>query len=190
MLFVGRLVPYKGLDVLLKAAQRVPATILIAGDGPLAEPLKAQAAAAGLGSRVQFLGHLTDKEIVANFHACDVFVLPSVTRAETFGVVQLEAMACGKPVVSTNLPTGVPWVNRHLETGLVVPPGDEDALAAALTTLVSDPAWSRRMGERAQLRVHEEFTVATMVARSSALYRDVLMGKTAGEARAVERVVT
>ncbi len=97
----------------------MPATILIAGDGPLAEPLKAQAAAAGLGSRVQFLGHLTDNEIVAHFHACDVFVLPSVTRAETFGVVQLEAMACGKPVVSTDLPTGVPWVNRHLETGLV-----------------------------------------------------------------------
>ena len=190
VLFVGRLVPYKGLDVLLKAAQRVPATILIAGDGPLAEPLKAQAAAAGLGSRVQFLGHLTDKEIVANFHACDVFVLPSVTRAETFGVVQLEAMACGKPVVSTNLPTGVPWVNRHLETGLVVPPGDDDALAAALTTLVSDPAWSRRMGERGQLRVLEEFTVAAMVARSSELYREVSLATPVSQSQSIERQVT
>ena len=190
VLFVGRLVPYKGLDVLLKAAGRVPATFLIAGDGPLAEPLKARAAAAGLSSRVQFLGHLTDKEIVAHFHACDVFVLPSVTRAETFGVVQLEAMACGKPVVSTNLPTGVPWVNRHLKTGLVVPPGDPDALAAALTALVSDPAWSRRMGERAQLRVLEEFTVPTMVERSAALYREVLLGRTLGSAQPAERVVT
>ena len=190
VLFVGRLVPYKGLDLLLESAHRIPATILIAGDGPLAEPLKAQAAAAGLGPRVQFLGHLTDKEIVANFHACDVFVLPSVTRAETFGVVQLEAMACGKPVVSTNLPTGVPWVNRHMETGLVVPPGDGEALAAALTTLVSDPAWSRRMGERAQLRVLEEFTVPTMVERSAALYREVLLGTTVGRAAMTDRVIT
>ena len=167
VLFVGRLVPYKGLDVLLKAAQRD------AGHDADCRGRTARRAPQGPGRgrrpriRVQFLGHLTDKEIVANFHACDVFVLPSVTRAETFGVVQLEAMACGKPVVSTNLPTGVPWVNRHLETGLVVPPGDEDALAAALTTLVSDPAWSRRMGDRGQLRVHEEFTVAAMVARCS-----------------------
>jgi len=190
VLFVGRLVPYKGLDVLLKAAGRVPTTFLIAGDGPLAEPLKARAAAAGLSSRVQFLGHLTDKEIVAHFHACDVFVLPSVTRAETFGVVQLEAMACGKPVVSTNLPTGVPWVNRHLKTGLVVPPGDPDALAAALTALVSDPAWSRRMGERAQLRVLEEFTVPTMVQRSAALYREVLAEKAVAEAQLTDRVMT
>ena len=189
VLFVGRLVPYKGLDVLLESAPRIPATILIAGDGPLAAQLKAQVAAAGLGSRVQFLGHLTDKEIVAHFHACDVFVLPSVTRAETFGVVQLEAMACGKPVVSTDLPTGVPWVNRHMETGLVVPPGDREALAAALTTLVSDPAWSRRMGERAQLRVLEEFTAPTMVARSSALYREVLLNNGVGATQPAERVV-
>ena len=188
VLFVGRLVAYKGLEVLLKAAAQAPGTILIAGDGPLAEPLKAQAAAAGLGSTVQFLGHLTDKEIVAHFHACDVFVLPSVTRAETFGVVQLEAMACGKPVVSTNLPTGVPWVNRHMETGLVVPPGDPDALAAALTTLVSDPAWSRKMGERAQRRVLEEFTVAAMTTRSAALYREVLLERTAALAPQAEVV--
>lgn len=190
VLFVGRLVPYKGLDVLLRAAERVPATILIAGEGPLEASLQAQAAQAGLGSRVQFLGHLTDKEIVAHFHACDVFVLPSVTRAETFGVVQLEAMACGKPVVSTDLPTGVPWVNRHLETGLVVPPGDHDALAAALTTLVSDPKWSRRMGDRAQMRVAEEFTAATMAARSAALYREVLLETTVGHAETAERAVS
>ena len=79
-------------------------------------------------------------------HACDVFVLPSVTRAEAFGFVQLEAMACGKPVVSTAVGPACPWVNRHDETGVVVPPGDVDALAAALRRVTTDHALRDRLG--------------------------------------------
>jgi rhamnosyl/mannosyltransferase len=88
------------------------ATALILGDGPLRGELEARAAASGAAGRVRFLGALPDAEVVAHLHACDVFVLPSVSRQETFGVAQLEAMACGRPVVSTNLETGVPWVNQ------------------------------------------------------------------------------
>ena len=95
---------------------------------------------------MRFLGALPDAEVVAHLHACDVFVLPSVSRQETFGVVQLEAMACGRPVVSTNLETGVPWVNQDGVTGLVVAPGDAAALAAALKRLVGDPALRARLG--------------------------------------------
>lgn len=175
VLFVGRLVAYKGVDVLVQAMQSVAATALVVGDGPLRGPLEALAAASGVASRVRFLGHLDDDSVVAHLHACDLFVLPSVTRAETFGVVQLEAMACGRPVVSTNLPTGVPWVNRHGETGLVVEPGDAGALASALNTLLGDPALRRRLGERARQRVEEDFTVEGMTSRSAALYRQVLV---------------
>jgi glycosyltransferase involved in cell wall biosynthesis len=168
-LFVGRLVPYKGVDVLLDAMRDVDGTALIVGDGPMRASLEARRS-----PRVHFLGHLSDEDVVAHLHACDVFVLPSVTRAETFGVVQLEAMTCGKPVISTNLPTGVPWVNRHGETGLVVEPGDASALAAALCELSKDAERRGRLGAQARARVLEQFTLERMIAESSALYREVL----------------
>jgi glycosyltransferase involved in cell wall biosynthesis len=176
VLFVGRLVPYKGVDVLLEAMSSVQATALIVGDGPLRATLESAAARFGISARVKFLGHVEDEEVVAHMHACDLFVLPSVTRAETFGVVQLEAMACGRPVVSTNLPTGVPWVNRHEETGLVVEPGDAPALAQALNRLVEDAALRARLGARARQRVEETFTVDRMTSQSTALYREVVVG--------------
>jgi len=190
ILFVGRLVPYKGVDVLLRAMRDVNATALIVGDGPLRQTLQAQASESGISSRVHFLGHLGDEEVIAHLHACDVFVLPSVTRAETFGVVQLEAMACGKPVVSTNLPTGVPWVNRHQHTGLVVPPSDEAALATALNTLVTDTALRERMGESAKTRVNDEFTADRMTALTAALYRDVFMGAAVAQVGSVAGAIT
>ena len=176
VLFVGRLVPYKGVDVLLDAMRSVQATALIVGDGPLRATLEAAAARFGISARVKFLGQVEDEEVVAHMHACDLFVLPSVTRAETFGVVQLEAMACGRPVVSTNLPTGVPWVNRHEETGLVVEPGDAPALAQALNRLVEDAALRARLGTRARQRVEETFTVERMTSESAALYRELVAG--------------
>jgi len=190
ILFVGRLVPYKGVDVLLRAMRDVNATALIVGNGPLRQSLEEQASASGIGSRVHFLGQLSDEEMIAHLHACDLFVLPSVTRAETFGVVQLEAMACGKPVVSTDLPTGVPWVNRHEHSGLVVPPADDRALAAALNTLVNDAPLRERMGGAARLRVANEFTAERMTALTAALYREVFMGAAAVEAATVAGAIT
>lgn len=173
-LFVGRLVPYKGVDVLVEAMRHVDGIALIVGDGPMRAALERQHPET---ARVHFLGHLSDEDVVAHLHACDVFVLPSVTRAETFGVVQLEAMACGKPVISTNLPTGVPWVNRHRETGLVVEPGDPIGLAVALTEIATDHDLRRRLGAQARERVQEQFTLERMTAESSALYREVLFEK-------------
>jgi rhamnosyl/mannosyltransferase len=107
------------------------------------------------------------------YHACDVFVLPSVTRAEAFGYVQLEAMACGKPVVSTRVPSGVAWVNRHEETGLTVPPGDAPALREALHRLLDDAALRERLGAGGRARVLAEFTMEQMGTRAAALFREI-----------------
>ena len=173
LLFIGRMVPYKGVDVLLRALVGLTGTTLLVGRGPLLEEMRALAGELGLADRVVFVEELDDAQMAAAYHACDVFVLPSVGTNETFGIVQLEAMACGKPVVSTQLPTGVPWVNRHGESGLVVPPGDVAALHDALDRLLGDRALRTRLGEQGRRRVLSEFTVERMVGRTVALYQEV-----------------
>src|SRR6185503_13936130 len=120
----------KGFEYLVQAMEKVDGRLLIIGDGPLRESLMQQAKARGILDRVVFLGEISD--ISPYYHAADVFALASVARSEAFGIVQLEAMACGKPVVNTNLDSGVPFVSLHGETGLTVPPQDPDALAFAL----------------------------------------------------------
>ena len=89
-------------------------------------------------------------------------------------MVQLEAMACGKPVVSANLPSGVPWVNQHEETGLIVEPGDVEALAAALNRLLDDPAARERMGQAGRARVKAHITLRAMATATHAVYRDAV----------------
>jgi rhamnosyl/mannosyltransferase len=138
----------------------------------------------GAAHRVRLLGPLADEDVVAHLHACDVFTLPSVTNAETFGVAQLEAMACGKPVISTALRTGVPWVNRHEETGLIVPPGDPAALAQALNSLLTAPALRDKLGQAGVRRVQAEFTLHAMNTRAAALYRAVMLERAPGVAPA------
>jgi rhamnosyl/mannosyltransferase len=183
VLFVGRLVPYKGVDVLLEALAGLNACGLIVGDGPLRAALEARARELDIAGRVRFLGSVADDELAAVYRACDVFVLPSVTRQEAFGVVQLEAMAAGKPVVSTDVGTGVGWVNRHGETGYVVPPRDPVALREALRRLLGDPTLRKSMGDAAAKRVRSTFTLERMIDETLALYRDVMAmgghGKTA-----------
>jgi rhamnosyl/mannosyltransferase len=147
---LGRLVPYKGFDVLVDAAKSLPEDVgvMIGGGGPLAASLEARIVAAGLSEKVVLTGRVPDAALPDCLAACDVFCLSSVNRAEMFGIVQLEAMAFGKPVVATDIPgSGVPWVNRHGETGLVVPPGDAAKLAAALTAILADPALAARLGQ-------------------------------------------
>jgi rhamnosyl/mannosyltransferase len=183
VLFVGRLVPYKGVDVLLEALQGLRAVAMIVGDGPLRAQLEAQSRALDVADQVRFLGSVDDDELAALYRACDVFVLPSVTRQEAFGVVQLEAMAAGKPVVSTDLGTGVGWVNRDGETGYVIPPRDARALHEALDRLLGDPGLQKTMGDAAAKRIRSEFTLERMIDDTLSLYRDVLAtagyGKTA-----------
>ena len=158
VLFVGRLVYYKGLDVLIRAMKDCPGTLLIAGEGPLEGELRRFASTLDLDRRVRFVGGVPDEDLPAFYRASDVFVLPSVAPTEAFGLVQVEAMASGVPVVSTNLPTGVPWVNQHEVTGLIVPPRDAGSLAAAVRRLLDDRPLARSMGERGLKRAEAVFS--------------------------------
>jgi rhamnosyl/mannosyltransferase len=184
VLGVGRLIYYKGFEYLVEALRSVDARLVLVGEGPLRAELEAKARALGVAERVHFAGGVSSEELPAYFHACDVFALPSVARSEAFGLVQLEAMACGKPVVNTALDSGVPFVSRHGESGLTVAPKDPAALADALRGLFADPARARAMGEAGRARVEREFTLDTMAARTFALYEEVCgLGPAASQTR-------
>ena len=175
LLFVGRLRHYKGVNVLIEAMAQLPeATALIVGVGPMAEEWQQQAAAAGLNDRVHFLGEQPDSAVLALYHAADIFVLPSTNRAETFGIVQLEAMACGRPVICTELGTGTSYVNQNNVTGLVVPANDAPALAAAARQLLADPAERARMGAAGRQRAQTEFSIDAMLDRTLGFYHEAL----------------
>ena len=156
VLFVGRLIPYKGLDTLIKAVKYVPkAKIILVGDGPLEQRLKRQAAEVGVEDRIAFTGRVAN--LKPDYLACDLFVLPSDSPLEAFGLVQLEAMIFGKPVVSSDLPTGVTYVNLNGKTGLTFPVGDAQKLAEALNRILSDDQLRTRLGQFAKERVRKEF---------------------------------
>lgn len=171
LLTVGRLVYYKGFNHLIEAMSKVDGRLLIMGDGPLRADLERLAADRGVREKVVFLGNVPESE--PYYQACDVFVLPSIARSEAFGIVQLEAMVAGKPVVNTNLDSGVPFVSLHNVTGLTVPPADAAALAAAITKLLDDPALRSSQGEAARERARTLFGVETMASRTLEIYRDV-----------------
>ncbi len=173
ILFTGRLVYYKGIQYLVEAMRHLPHAQLIAvGKGTLQAELE-QIAANG-HNNVTFIPFLEERDLVAMYKACDLFVLPSVEKSEAFGIVQLEAMACGKPVVTSDLPTGVTYVNQHAYTGLVVRPRDTGALVESISTLLSDNELRHRLGEQARQRVLREFTVDHMVDRTVDLFQALL----------------
>jgi rhamnosyl/mannosyltransferase len=173
VLFAGRHVAYKGVDVLLRAVARTAVHAVIAGDGPKRGEWEALAHALGVSAQVRFTGDVSDTELRELMETCAVLALPSVTRAEAFGYVQLEAMACAKPVVSTDVPSGVSWVNQHERTGLVVKAGDAVALRAALERLMSDESLRHRYGAAGRCRVEQEFTLGRLRERLAALYREL-----------------
>lgn len=174
VLVIGRLVGYKGHAVLLRAARQVAARFWIVGTGPLEAGLRQQVRESGLGDRVQFWGEVPEFDRTALLHACELLALPSVTRAEAFGLVQVEAMLCGKPVVSTRLDSGVPWVNLDGKTGLVVPPEDDAALALALNTLLSKPDLADQLGRAGRSRAYSEFTAQVMIDRYAQLFDELI----------------
>lgn len=175
LLAVGRLAYYKGFEHAIVALREIPgARLVIVGDGPLRASLEACARQAGVRDRVTFEHDVSNEDLVAYYLACDVFVLPSIARSEAFAIVQLEAMACSRPVVNTRLDSGVPFVSRHEESGLTVLPESPSALAAAITRLLADDPWRRQLGARGRARVEAEFTKEKMAAATLAIYAKAL----------------
>ena len=174
VLFVGRLRHYKGLDVLLDAMPEVGARLVIVGDGPMGDSLRAQAARLGLNGRVHFAGAVSDEELLDHLAAAGVGILPSSDPAEAFGLSLVECMAAGLPVLSTELGTGTSFVNRDGVTGLVVPAGDPGALAQGLGRILTDRSGRERMGAAGRQRVREHFTTAAMMRGIDSLYETAL----------------
>ena len=175
VLFVGRLVYYKGIDVLIEAmAKTNGAELFVIGGGELDEALKNRAKELGIADKVHFLGRVDNRDLLAAFSDCDMFVLPSVSRAECFGIVQMEAMVYGKPVINTSLPTAVPEVSLDGVTGLTVKPGDVDGLADAINKLVENEQLRLEYGKQARIRCEDTYSLDKMQANIYASYLDIL----------------
>lgn len=175
VLFLGVLRAYKGLHFLIEALADLPRTrLVIAGDGPERSHLEALVRESGLAGRVDFMGRVDQTTAVALFNSASIFCLPAHQRSEAFGLCQIEAMACGLPVISTDLPTGVPEVNRDGESGLIVPPGNSRALGKAIEKLETDVELRRKLGQGARLRARNNFTARRMADEVAKVYREVL----------------
>jgi len=173
VLFVGRLALYKGIEYLLKAMEGIDGKLIIVGKGGRLGTLAMMVASHHLEDKVFLMGEVSRDDLLAYLHACSVLCLPSITRNEAYGIVQLEAMACSRPVVSTRLDTGVNYINLDHETGLVVPPQDPGKLRDGLNELLDDPELSAELGRRGQLRVEQEFTKKKMAEKTFQLYKEL-----------------
>lgn len=163
--FTGRLVYYKGVDILIKAFRKVKdnCELFIAGTGILESELKEKVRKYGMNDRVHFLGFLPEEQLKQAFSDCDIFVLPSVERSEAFGIVQLEAMIYGKPVINTRLSSGVPYVSIHEKTGITVMPYNTRELASAINILRKNKSLREKMGKNAQKRVLDYFNEKNII---------------------------
>ena len=171
VLACGRLVPYKGFDVLIRAAVNRQFEVWIIGEGTERARLEQLIDELGLGERVRLLGSVNDCERIKLMRLADVFVMPSITNAETFGLVQLEAMAAGRPVINTALDTAVPRVARHGMEAITVPPGDPEKLGEAIDALISDPERRRRMGLSARTRAVSRYSATSFRDGLESVYR-------------------
>jgi glycosyltransferase involved in cell wall biosynthesis len=171
VLFVGRLVPFKGAHLLLQAAVALEARIMIVGDGPERTALEAKAKTLGVSDRVEFLGSQIGPDLVAAYYAADVFALPSIAPNEAFPQALLEVLACGVPAVTTELGTGTSEINRDGVTGLVVPPSDPKALTVALERILHDRPLAEQFRSAALARARTDYSVQAMAERLLACYR-------------------
>ncbi|TPK82022.1 glycosyltransferase [Mesorhizobium sp. B2-4-17] len=169
VLFIGVLRYYKGLDVLIRAADRARCRIVIAGSGPVERELRQQAKTLRRDN-VLFLGYVAEPHKMALLHNCLGFVFPSNQRSEAYGISLVEAAMCSKPMISCELGTGTSYVNKADKTGLVVPPSDPTRLAEAINRLVDSPAEAMKWGRAARDRYARLLTADRMGKAYADLY--------------------
>ena len=176
VLSVGRLTYYKGFDVLIRAAGRTKrVAVQIVGDGNLRAHLQRAIRRKGLENRVLLRGGLSNVMLQALFATCHVFCLPSLERTEAFGVVLLEAMRYGKPIVASDIPgSGPGWVVRIGECGWLVPPGDVDALAIQMENLAANPGLCRELGRKGSENFKNKFHIQSVARGVKEIYEDIL----------------
>lgn len=180
-LFVGRFVYYKGCRVLLKAfagaVEKNPEIHLdLVGSGPMQKELEELVKEYNLQGKVEFHSNVNDEELIEYFQRCDVFVLPSIARSEAFGLVQIEAMSFGKPVINTRLASGVPYVSLDQVTGVTVEPENVQELAEAIIYMAEHPQEREQMGMRARERMKELYRIETMLENVKKLYENLTEG--------------
>lgn len=172
---LGRLVPYKGFRYLIEAAQYLneDTVVLIGGKGPLMEELSALIEQLGVQNKVKLLGRVSDEDLPVYYAACSLFCMSSVQKSEAFGIVNIEAMSCGKPLVATRIPaSGVSWVNEHGVSGLNAEPEDAQDLAKAINAVLSDEEQYRKFAEGAKKRFETVFTRKKMIDDMIKTYED------------------
>lgn len=176
VLLVCRIVPHKGVEHFIEAARSVTGVqFLIAGEGSELDAMKHLATRLGVDGRVRFLGRISQEALPRLYAAADLFVLPSVSRLEAFGIAALEAMASGRPVVVTDIP-GVREVIEEGREGLLAEPVNPQDLAEKIQRLLADPALRAEMGRRGREKVLSTFTIERVADQIEELYRSVSRG--------------
>ncbi len=175
-LCVGRLVYYKALHVAIEALQSVPGTLMIVGKGELSEALQQRAKELGVSDRVVWKPYMSQDELVGAYHAATALWFPSNARSEAFGLVQVEAMASGCPVINAQIPnSGVTWVSRHDREGFTIPLNDAAALARAARRLLN-PALRAKFSDASRAR-SQQFDHAVMARESLNVYQAAITSK-------------
>ena len=174
VLFIGRLNYYKGIGYLIEAMEDVNANLVIIGEGKQEKFLRQKVKELGIENKVFFLPSQPRKRLINFYKASEVFVLPSIFKSEAFGIVLIEAMACGTPVISTELGTGTSWVNINRKTGFVIPPRNPKALKEAISKILENKNLAQEFGQNALERVREEFYSDKMLRGTEKVYRSVI----------------
>lgn len=157
ILAVGRLVAYKGFNVLIEAMRKIKGHLIIIGRGVEEQNLRKMISNYGLSDRIQLLDDVTQEQLKCFYHAANFFAFPSISENEAFGIVQLEAMACGKAIINTHLSSGVTWVARHEQEAITIPPNQVAPLVKAMQMLLNQNELADKLGKNGYKRVQEEF---------------------------------